>query len=38
MRKLPMMSKFDSDFKSSMPWKKVTFKLFRILSYIVETW
>jgi transposase InsO family protein len=37
IRKLPMMSKFDSDFKSLMPWKNVIFTLFRILSYIVIT-
>jgi hypothetical protein len=33
MRKLPTMNKFDSDFKTSMPWKKVAFKLSRIELY-----
>jgi hypothetical protein len=38
MRKLQTMSKFNSNFKSLMPWKKVAFKLSRILSYIIKTW
>jgi hypothetical protein len=36
--KITLMSKFDSDFKSLMSLKKVAFKLFRILRYIIKTW